>query len=1030
MIVRIKYFLLYVCLFLSLCIQGTRLVSAEGSADLGRNGWGRPWLQNQPSFSEAGIPYNTVFGVYALSGETIFLGSSAEGLWVGDITYTTPAGVTTSCGGGTTGRIDNYAEEIAWPLPNGGGYTPCSVVVGAADEGIWMIRMISPNPSSSSNPSPIAFTWAWTQSSTVSHIAAWDITVRDSGGSDKPGRVFTDFLPMNIWSYSLGIDADVYIATDHTYIYHVETNGLEPFRFLYFVNNRGLKDPGTDDPLFRSDASSTVGGTTELQGPQEADTATDVTYKIFFNTPSGDLPTSAPSASGTDWLISAPSPLSVTVPEFFGLEGTTGCGGTFPNGWYFVFDADARGTYEISLDLDNNGFYNDPVDLVLTWVINLGTNNILWNGLDGLGNPMTWLASYGLSMATRGEGLHFAMIDAEANLNGTIITRTNGLNSPDTIIYYDDTALWGAASSASGEDSATGWHLFGVGNGANDFGNENVVDTWTYTPGNTVVATGEACLREADLTMDKTTVTIATGWSNPRVTYTLTVENVWPDTATWARVVDTFTSIFSGADWACTYTMGALSGTSCGSGTGNIDQLVDLALGDQAVFAITWRISTAMSGTVANSGMILTPLDVTDPDDPTRVGAGDNSDVESFYYEVNSAWSVDLRVDMMIVDADTGAVYDPWVEYALVVDNAGPDTATWAVVTNVFDPIFSGVSWTCTYTLGTLSGNACGSGTGNINQWIDLASGDQAVFSVIWRISTAMSGTVTNTWVVIASGDVIDVDDPTYIGAWNNSDSTSFYFTVIPEDPVIGVALALETVIETSPNEYTLTYRVTLENHGNVTLENLIALVDPEELVSGAHILSNFSVTNGSLIGNPLWLWHPATNILWAGQSLLVDEEGYLFVVFDVVVNENVLSYATLTWYGTSPIWTEVNDTSTDGTNTDPNNNDIPDEQVGTETSLSYALVADVSWGWDGDGDWDWDGDGTKKASSTLPPVIPPTPPVLPEEPKKKTPQLLNLSLFKDSVSSRPQNQEETSDAQAQARLVLPTILPKTWAEL
>ena len=115
----------------------------------------------------------------------------------------------------------------------------------------------------------------------------------------------------------------MYIATDHTYIYHVETNGLEPFRFLYFVNNRGLKDISTEEPLFRSDTSATVGVTTDLHGPHEVDTLTDVTYKIFFNSPSGDLPTSAPSASGTDWLISAPTPLSVTVPEFFGLEGTT-----------------------------------------------------------------------------------------------------------------------------------------------------------------------------------------------------------------------------------------------------------------------------------------------------------------------------------------------------------------------------------------------------------------------------------------------------------------------------------------------------------------------------------------------------------------------------------------------------------------------------------------------------------------------------------------------------------------------------------
>jgi hypothetical protein len=48
---------------------------------------------------------------------------------------------------------------------------------------------------------------------------------------------------------------------------------------------------------------------------------------------------------------------------------------------------------------------------------------------------------------------------------------------------------------------------------------------------------------------------------------------------------------------------------------------------------LTGYLTTTMSGTVINTGLILTPLDVTDPTDPERTGSGNNSSVVSFYYE-------------------------------------------------------------------------------------------------------------------------------------------------------------------------------------------------------------------------------------------------------------------------------------------------------------------------------------------------------------------------------------------------------------
>ena len=181
---------------------------AEGSRDLINSGGNRPYLEFRTDFN-AGVQRRTTIKVYANAGETINLGSSAKDIGGGVITYRNPSGVSATCAVGAAGVISNLVEEQAGPLPAAGGYTPCVVTVGAGEVGIWEIDFVSPNINSIANPPVVFANAAWTQAANVGYVAAWDVTVRSAGGVNQVGRVYANYLALNMGnngqSFSFGM---------------------------------------------------------------------------------------------------------------------------------------------------------------------------------------------------------------------------------------------------------------------------------------------------------------------------------------------------------------------------------------------------------------------------------------------------------------------------------------------------------------------------------------------------------------------------------------------------------------------------------------------------------------------------------------------------------------------------------------------------------------------------------------------------------------------------------------------------------
>ena len=105
-----------------------------------------------------------------------------------------------------------------------------------------------------------------------------------------------------------------------------------------------------------------------------------------------------------------------------------------------------------------------------------------------------------------------------------------------------------------------------------------------------------------DLSITKTdgTTTYTPGQS---VTYTITVTNAGPSTATAARVQDTLPSIITTASWTAAITAGTgvLANTS---GTGSINELVDLGPGATVTYTMTAITSSISSTNLVNTATV------------------------------------------------------------------------------------------------------------------------------------------------------------------------------------------------------------------------------------------------------------------------------------------------------------------------------------------------------------------------------------------------------------------------------------------
>jgi uncharacterized repeat protein (TIGR01451 family) len=303
------------------------------------------------------------------------------------------------------------------------------------------------------------------------------------------------------------------------------------------------------------------------------------------------------------------------------------------------------------------------------------------------------------------------------------------------------------------------------------------------TPGNNSATDSDTLAASADLSINKTDgVTTATAGGS--VTYTITASNAGPSAATGSTVADTFPASLS-CTWTCA---GAGGGTCTASGSGNINNTVNLPSGGSVTYTASCSISAFATGTLSNTAIVTAPAGVTDPT------PGNNSATDSDTLIA----SADLSITK--TDGVTTITAGGSLTYTITASNAGPSNATGATVADTF-PASLSCTWTCA---GAGGGTCTASGSGNINNTVNLLSGGSVTYTAACTISALATGTLSNTATVTAPAGVTD---PT---PGNNSATDTDTVSAAPGANVSGT----KTVTGPFVTGGNVTYVVTLTNNG------------------------------------------------------------------------------------------------------------------------------------------------------------------------------------------------------------------------
>lgn len=250
----------------------------------------------------------------------------------------------------------------------------------------------------------------WVNSPSI--VSAWDVTVADLNGDVQNGRAWSDVLALNAGNHQRSIYSNFYILTKDGFEYQFNSNGMQPYGFAFYANNRGFlldrfnqyTDYGIPHNLqsfahsfYSFGESDSVGAapqymevdsngnpviidgkvynTSVLPNYTPTDTEKDHNHKIFFNEVESNNPvltayTTSGKLADNDSITQKSTELNIT-PTYTGLGvqadvvaginyGTKGVGG------YFTFEVSNEqlskvqgSSYNITLDfsgyeLDNN----------------------------------------------------------------------------------------------------------------------------------------------------------------------------------------------------------------------------------------------------------------------------------------------------------------------------------------------------------------------------------------------------------------------------------------------------------------------------------------------------------------------------------------------------------------------------------------------------------------------------------------------------------------------------------------------------
>jgi uncharacterized repeat protein (TIGR01451 family) len=588
---------------------------------------------------------------------------------------------------------------------NSTGYSTMGIVVNQVTSGTTLVanNMVSGviSPSTASDFSAGIVAGGGTGSTTNIYHNSVYLTGARGTGSAFP-------------SYGLAIGSSNPIINIRNNIFaNIQTSGAAGKQYaIASIGSTFTNMVSNHNDLFVTGAASFVGQTGGL-GTSGTDRATLADWQ----TATGQDSTLAPESISTDPLFVSTSDLhlaSTSSPAF-----DTGVAGT---GVTTDFDGETRpsgaapdmGADEIQVSADLSITKTDGVTTAtpggsVTYTIT--ASNAGPSGATGATVADTFPASLTATWTCVGAGGGTCTASGSGNINDSVNLPAGGS------VTYTASCTISAGATGSLANTATVAAPAGVTD---------------PTPGNNTATDTDTLSASANLSITKTDgVTTATPGGS--VTYTITASNAGPSNTT-ATVADTFPASLT-ATWTC---VGAGGGTCTAAGAGNINDAVTLPAGGSVTYTASATISASATGSLSNTATVTGAAS-----DPVP---GNNSATDSD--------TLSASADLSITKTDGVTAVSPGgsTTYTITASNSGPSNATGATVADTFPASLTG-TWTC---VGAGGGTCTASGSGNINDSVNLPSGGSVTYTVSCTISGAATGSISNTATVTAPGGVTD----------------------------------------------------------------------------------------------------------------------------------------------------------------------------------------------------------------------------------------------------------------------------------
>ena len=314
-----------------------------------------------------------------------------------------------------------------------------------------------------------------TSNSTAFNIPFFDFQVSNAAGDRINGRTYAEKWsfragkPSDNWvgAFADAIDPILYSYINDNIVVKVEFTDFQPLAFIPAFNHYGVNSNQTD--WFIGRKSVTSGGTAPtLVGG----------FKTFLNEPD---PLIYPSAT----LAQAPS-----------INGNViGCIGSYLIPYLTNVDGDVR----FLLDLNGvPGLQSGTTDRVLEAINVIAGNNFMpWDGLDGLGNPISENTSITSTLTMLRGRINMPVYDAEVNSQGLKISMVAPIVNTNIPLFWDDSILTNITGNGTNLDNTTGT---GVNNSF--LGQNSPGHAWNGVYGNTLLAAPIIATTDGNATTD------------------------------------------------------------------------------------------------------------------------------------------------------------------------------------------------------------------------------------------------------------------------------------------------------------------------------------------------------------------------------------------------------------------------------------------------------------------------------------------------------------------------------------------------